>query len=117
RLASALPSAITLGQLVPGTVIVGTSSPASPASSTQGPGISAARAATVVSARNKPTPRPHPDHSGSRPLRRLLLRGDAALQLLRREADDILVLVRIEVVGIGLQLLEHDAPTQHIPLP
>ena len=49
-------------------------------------------------------------------LRPLLLRHHR-LQLFRRHADDVLVLVRVEVVAFGRQFLELDTLGQHVLLP
>src|SRR5262245_8339330 len=47
---------------------------------------------------------------------RLLLRH-LLLELLGREADDVLILVAVDVVGPCIEILEHDLARQHLALP
>src|SRR5678816_108411 len=49
-------------------------------------------------------------------LRGLLL-GHLPLELLGREPDDVLVLVRVDRVGLRVEPLERDAPGEHVGLP
>src|SRR5205807_3166525 len=54
--------------------------------------------------------------SGIRPARGLLL-GHLPLQLDGREPDDVLVLVRVDLVRFGVDLLELEAPAEDVGLP
>src|SRR6476660_378903 len=47
----------------------------------------------------------------------LLLGGHLGFQLLRRQPHDVLVLVRVEVVLAGIELLEPELAGQHVALP